>query len=192
MCGNCQSQDPNPSQVQNRGPHRWHPSPSSQGLHPLPLMKGATSGDHIYNFLSLCQLTVPVIGPSVGGVAVPSLSRSPFSIKQTSWSKNWISETMNWKTCIKKTTWYQRGCQKIGLSQVAEPTQQLPPGSAIHTSLLNYQGWKSPLFTWGATLPHVPPAVRYLRGPWILHICVHWVMCVVSASWTQNTNENKY
>lgn len=150
-------------------------------------MKGGTSRAHIYNFLSLCQLTVPMVGPSVGGVANPSLSRSACSIKQMSWSKNWISETMNWKTCIKRTTWYQRGCQKVGLSQVAEPTQQLPPGSAIHTSLLNYQGWKSPLSTCGASLPHVPPVVRYLRGPWILHIRVYnralrWVMCVVSAS----------
>ena len=47
---------------------------------------------------------------------------------------------MNWETCVKRTIWYQRGCQKTELSWVAEPTQQLPPGLVIHTSLRSYQG----------------------------------------------------
>ena len=51
------------------------------GTSSIALDEGGTTRGHIYNFLSLCQLNVPVVGHSAGGVPIPSLSRNPFSIK---------------------------------------------------------------------------------------------------------------
>lgn len=105
-----------------------------------------------------------------------------YKVNELAWELDVLSKTMNWETCIRRKTWYQKGCQKnrTELGHRANLTGYTRVSYTNLTAQLSgMEGFS--LYMWWNPAPRAS-CPKYPRVPLILHACLYNRLCVWSLS----------